>query len=148
MWEGVGMRKRWLFTLVVVMLGAAVGCDSGGDEDDSGPTDAEVFVGNWRLTQLLLNGQDFTALVLASATVTIDFEASALSIDIMTDSLTTIAGLFSLAAGLAGKSLIWGPVATAIVWGLAFSTVLTLFVIPLMYRTFMAWSHRVNPVHS
>ena len=37
-------------------------------------------------------------------------------------SLTTIAGLFSLAAGLAGKSLVWGPVATAIVWGLAIST--------------------------
>lgn len=65
-------------------------------------------------------------------------------IPILITSLTTIAGLFSLAAGLAGKSLVWGPVATAIVWGLAFSTVLTLFVIPLMYRTFMAFSYRVN----
>jgi Cu/Ag efflux pump CusA len=55
-------------------------------------------------------------------------------IPILITSLTTIAGLFSLAAGLAGKSLIWGPVATAIVWGLAFSTVLTLFVIPMLYR--------------
>lgn len=63
-------------------------------------------------------------------------------IPILITSLTTVAGLFSLAAGLAGKSLIWGPVATAIVWGLAFSTVLTLFVIPLLYRTFMAWSSR------
>ena len=35
---------------------------------------------------------------------------------------TTIAGLFSLAFGLAGKSLLWGPVAASIVWGLAFST--------------------------
>ena len=69
-------------------------------------------------------------------------------IPILITSLTTIAGLFSLAAGIAGKSLIWGPVATAIVWGLAFSTVLTLFVIPLMYRTFMTWSHRVQPQHS
>ena len=58
-------------------------------------------------------------------------------IPIIITSLTTIAGLFSLATGLAGKSLIWGPVASAIVWGLAFSTVLTLFVIPLLYRTFM-----------
>ena len=47
--------------------------------------------------------------------------------------LTTIAGLFSLAAGLGGTSLIWGPVATAIVWGLGFSSVLTLFVVPLLY---------------
>ncbi len=62
-------------------------------------------------------------------------------IPIIITSLTTIAGLFSLAAGLAGESLVWGPVATAIVSGLAFATVLTLFVIPLLYRTFMARSH-------
>lgn len=47
--------------------------------------------------------------------------------------MTTIAGLFSLAAGIGGSSLIWGPVATAIVWGLGFSSVLTLFVVPLLY---------------
>ncbi|MFT5351253.1 MAG: multidrug efflux pump subunit AcrB, partial [Gammaproteobacteria bacterium] len=65
-------------------------------------------------------------------------------IPIMITSLTTVAGLFSLAVGLAGKSLIWGPVATAIVWGLAFATILTLFVIPLLYRTFMGRSARVK----
>ncbi len=59
-------------------------------------------------------------------------------IPILITSMTTIAGLFSLATGLGGKSLVWGPVATAIVWGLAFSTVLTLLVVPLLYRTFMA----------
>ncbi|MEN8214439.1 MAG: efflux RND transporter permease subunit, partial [Pseudomonadota bacterium] len=58
-------------------------------------------------------------------------------IPILITSLTTVAGLFSLATGLGGKSLIWGPVATAIVWGLAFSTVLTLIMIPLLYRLFM-----------
>ena len=63
-------------------------------------------------------------------------------VPILITSFTTIAGLFSLAAGLAGKSLIWGPLATAIVWGLVFSTLLTLFVIPLLYRTFMAYSSR------
>ena len=62
-------------------------------------------------------------------------------IPILITSLTTIAGLFSLATGLGGKSLIWGPVATAIVWGLAFSTILTLIVIPLLYRLFMTRSH-------
>ncbi len=55
---------------------------------------------------------------------------------IMTTS-TTIAGLFSLAIGLGGQSLLWGPVASSIVWGLGFSTGLTLFVIPLLYRAFM-----------
>lgn len=65
-------------------------------------------------------------------------------IPILITSLTTIAGLFSLAAGLAGKSLVWGPVATAIVSGLAVSTMLTLFVIPLMFRSFMGRSPRVK----
>ncbi|MBU0655704.1 MAG: efflux RND transporter permease subunit [Gammaproteobacteria bacterium] len=59
-------------------------------------------------------------------------------IPILITSLTTIAGLFSLATGLGGKSLIWGPVATAIVWGVGFSTVLTLFAIPVLYRI-SAW---------
>jgi multidrug efflux pump subunit AcrB len=58
-------------------------------------------------------------------------------IPILITSLTTIAGLFSLATGLGGHSLIWGPVATAIVWGLTFSTILTLFVTPMLYRFFM-----------
>ncbi|MFT5164200.1 MAG: multidrug efflux pump subunit AcrB, partial [Alteromonadaceae bacterium] len=51
--------------------------------------------------------------------------------------LTTVAGLFSLAAGFGGSSLIWSPVATAIVWGLIFSSFLTLFVIPVLYQMVM-----------
>jgi len=54
-------------------------------------------------------------------------------IPIMITTLTTIAGLFSLAMGWGGQSLIWGPVATAIVWGVGFSSVLTLFAIPTIY---------------
>jgi multidrug efflux pump subunit AcrB len=58
-------------------------------------------------------------------------------VPILITASTTIAGLFSLAFGLGGKSLLWGPVAASIVWGLAFSTVLTLFVVPLLYLNFM-----------
>ncbi|MFZ0788222.1 MAG: efflux RND transporter permease subunit, partial [Chromatiaceae bacterium] len=54
-------------------------------------------------------------------------------VPILITTLTTMAGLYSLAAGLAGESLMWGPVATAIVWGLAFSTVLTLFMVPSIF---------------
>ena len=54
-------------------------------------------------------------------------------VPILITTVTTIAGLFSLAIGFGGKSLLWGPVATAIVWGLAFSTTLTLFLVPLLY---------------
>lgn len=65
-------------------------------------------------------------------------------IPILITSTTTIAGLFSLAFGLAGESLVWGPVATAIVWGLTFSTALTLIVVPLLYLVFMGRSWRTK----
>lgn len=63
-------------------------------------------------------------------------------IPILITTTTTIAGLFSLAAGLGGKSLIWGPMAASLVWGLAVATLLTLFVMPLLYRLTMARSTR------
>ncbi|MDM8569031.1 efflux RND transporter permease subunit, partial [Thiotrichales bacterium HSG1] len=49
-------------------------------------------------------------------------------IPILITSLTTIASLFSLATGLAGESLMWGPVATAIVWGLGFFSLFTPYI--------------------
>ncbi|KAA3631085.1 MAG: AcrB/AcrD/AcrF family protein, partial [Proteobacteria bacterium] len=65
-------------------------------------------------------------------------------VPILITSLTTIAGLFSLATGLGGKSLLWGPVATSIVWGLGISSLLTLFFVPVLYRLFMGRSHRAR----
>ncbi len=58
-------------------------------------------------------------------------------IPILMTTSTTIAGLFSLAVGLGGHSLLWGPVASSIVAGLAVASVLTLFIIPTLYRAFM-----------
>lgn len=66
-------------------------------------------------------------------------------VPILITTTTTIGGLGSLAFGLGGKSLLWGPVAASIVWGLAFSTILTLFVVPLLYIAFM---RRKSPRHS
>jgi multidrug efflux pump subunit AcrB len=57
-------------------------------------------------------------------------------IPILMTTITTIAGLFSLAVGLGGKSLVWGPVASSIVAGLGVASVLTLFMIPTLYRVF------------
>lgn len=58
-------------------------------------------------------------------------------VPVIITSTTTIGGLSSLAFGLGGDSLLWGPVAASIVWGLTVSTVLTLFVVPLLYLVFM-----------
>ena len=34
--------------------------------------------------------------------------------------------------------------ATSIVWGMLFSTTLTLFVVPMLYRAFMPYSYRMR----
>lgn len=60
-------------------------------------------------------------------------------VPILITSATTIGGLLSLAVGVAGESPLWGPLATAIIWGLAFSTVLTLFSMPTLYIMLSRW---------
>jgi multidrug efflux pump subunit AcrB len=66
-------------------------------------------------------------------------------IPIIMTAMTTIAGLFSLATGLGGKSLLWGPVATSMVFGLFVATVLTLFLLPVLFRSFMRLrDHRIR----
>jgi len=52
---------------------------------------------------------------------------------IILTSLTTICGLAPMALGVGGKSVFWAPLATAIMWGLAFSTVLILSMVPAYY---------------
>lgn len=61
-------------------------------------------------------------------------------IPVLITTTTTIGGLFSLAVGLGGKSLIWGPMAASLVWGLSVATLLTLFVMPVIYRLAMGRS--------
>ena len=66
-------------------------------------------------------------------------------IPILMTAMTTIAGLFSLATGLGGKSLLWGPVATSMVFGLFVATILTLFLVPVLFRSFMRFrDHRIR----
>ena len=52
---------------------------------------------------------------------------------IVLTSITTIAGLIPLFLGLGGKSPVWQPLASTIIFGLLFSTLLTLFVMPALY---------------
>jgi multidrug efflux pump subunit AcrB len=66
-------------------------------------------------------------------------------VPILITTVTTIGGLLSLAIGLGGKSLMWGPVAASIVWGLGFSALLTLFAIPLVWRLAMGLKPAARP---
>jgi len=52
---------------------------------------------------------------------------------ILLTSLTTIAGLLPTALGLGGKSVVWSPMASTIIFGLVFSTLTALFIIPSLY---------------
>ena len=52
---------------------------------------------------------------------------------ILLTSITTVSGLLPMALGIGGKSAMWMPMASTIVWGLSVATVLTLFVIPAFY---------------
>ena len=52
---------------------------------------------------------------------------------VLLTSLTTVAGLLPIALGLGGTHEALKPMAIAICWGLSFSTVLTLYVVPCFY---------------
>lgn len=66
-------------------------------------------------------------------------------IPVLITSFTTIGGLFSLATGLGGKSLLWGPVATAIVAGLTVSTCFSLLLVPLFYSSLQGLITMIRP---
>ncbi|NBC28921.1 MAG: MMPL family transporter, partial [Spirochaetes bacterium] len=55
---------------------------------------------------------------------------------VLLTSLTTIAGLIPTAIGIGGYSVVWGPMAATITFGLIFSTVSTLILIPSIYGLF------------
>lgn len=52
---------------------------------------------------------------------------------ILLTSITTIFGLMPLALGIFGREILMTPMAISIVWGLSFSSVLTLLIIPCFY---------------
>jgi multidrug efflux pump subunit AcrB len=52
---------------------------------------------------------------------------------ILLTTLTTIAGLLPTAIGIGGVSVVWQPMASTIIFGLFFSTLTALLLIPLLY---------------
>ncbi len=55
---------------------------------------------------------------------------------ILLTSFTTIAGLIPTAIGIGGRSVVWGPMASTIIFGLIFSTITALLFIPCLYGIF------------
>lgn len=62
---------------------------------------------------------------------------------ILITTVSILGGLLALAFGVGGESLLWGPLAAAIVWGMVVATPLTLFATPLMYAS---WARRFSRV--
>ncbi len=125
-----------LFTIPMAFTGAAYGLFFSGN-----PLSLYTMYGMVALSGIAVN----SAIVLMSAanerraggmslSHAIIYAARRRLIPIMITAITTMAGLMGLALGIGGSSLIFGPVATAIVWGISFSTILTLFTVPLIYR--------------
>jgi multidrug efflux pump subunit AcrB len=63
---------------------------------------------------------------------------------VLLTSLTTIFGLAPMAFGLGGKSPFWAPLATAIMWGLAFATILILSMVPAYYAILQDMKYMVR----
>ena len=52
---------------------------------------------------------------------------------IVLTTVTTVGGVLPIALGLTGKSAVWSPLATLIVYGLTTATIIMLIVIPCLY---------------
>ncbi len=57
---------------------------------------------------------------------------------ILMTTLTTVLGMLPMAMGTGTGSEMWRPLGMAVAWGLAFSTLITLILIPVLYGTFAA----------
>jgi len=66
---------------------------------------------------------------------------------ILLTTITTIFGLLPMAIGLGGRSETWMPLANTIIWGLAMSTLLTLFIIPALYAIIDDLTPKGHRVH-
>jgi HAE1 family hydrophobic/amphiphilic exporter-1 len=57
---------------------------------------------------------------------------------------TTILGMLPLALGIGEGSEIWSPMGVAVIGGLIFSTVVTMIIVPVMYRELVRRGERAR----
>ncbi|MEZ4218149.1 MAG: efflux RND transporter permease subunit [Myxococcota bacterium] len=63
---------------------------------------------------------------------------------ILVTSLSTLGGVFPTAYGLGGYDAVMSPMSLALGWGLALSTIVTLFLVPALYVTANDWARRLD----
>jgi len=63
---------------------------------------------------------------------------------VLMTALTTILGMVPLALNIGSGAETWKPLATAVIGGLSFATVLTLFIIPILYNSFEIFGDKVK----
>ena len=61
---------------------------------------------------------------------------------ILMTTLTTVLGMVPMAIGLGEGSELWQPLGITVAWGLSFSTLITLVIIPTLYCAISEYNHR------
>ena len=61
---------------------------------------------------------------------------------ILMTTLTTVIGMVPMAVGNGVGSEMWNSLGMSVAWGLSFSTLITLFLIPVMFTTLTLWRER------
>jgi len=62
---------------------------------------------------------------------------------VLLTTVTTIGGLLPLFLNISGGAEFWGPLCGAVIFGLAFATMLILLVIPVCYSLVYTWAREV-----
>jgi multidrug efflux pump subunit AcrB len=127
------------FVIIATVPFSCVGVVAGLALDDY-PFTIMTFIAMVGLTGVVVNDSivliDFVNKQLASGKSVMDAVRSACVLrirPIILTTVTTVLGLLPLAMGWGGRSKIWSPFASSFAWGLVFSTILTLVVIPACY---------------
>ena len=63
---------------------------------------------------------------------------------ILVTSLTTFGGVIPTAYGIGGYDAVMSPMSLALGWGLAFSSLVTLFLVPVLYATARDINRRID----
>jgi multidrug efflux pump subunit AcrB len=82
---------------------------------------------------------DFTNLLIERGTPTLEavvISGKSRLRPVLMTSVTTILGMLPMALGFGDGSELWQPMGISIIGGMTFSTLLTLFVIPVLYSMF------------